>query len=100
MLKWAGTNPVYIGVVILFGAGFIMAYPLATLLVLTVVAAGIGFVRWMIRLDKRRLGTHPAQAGVDRPRRLRTLASDERGCPRRVRSVPALQNEVKPPTQS
>lgn len=53
MLKWAGTNPVYIGVVILFGAGFIMAYPLASVFVLTVVAAGIGFVRWMIRLDKR-----------------------------------------------
>lgn len=53
MLKWAGTNPVYIGVVILFGAGFIMAYPLASIFVLLVVAAGIGFVRWMIRLDKQ-----------------------------------------------
>lgn len=52
-MKWAGNNPVLVGVIILFGVGFLGAYPLPAVFVLTVVAGGVGFCRWMIRLEER-----------------------------------------------
>lgn len=66
MLKFWAEHPVLLGASILFGAGFIGAYPLPAVFVLTVVAAGIGLVRWLAWLDKRSNETIRRQWGLRR----------------------------------
>jgi hypothetical protein len=52
-MKWAAEHPGILIITITLGVGFLGAYPLPAVFVLTVLTVGVGVVRWLVWLDRR-----------------------------------------------